>query len=110
MKIIAAALLLTSFSSFAGSIYCNSNSGLVDVLKDEYRSCVDDVLQGAVCFKGSRETAIRVLNSNALREMFEGTDGEYVGAAHFNGVDAISYTYFDQGNDVSDKHVIKRCK
>lgn len=110
MKTLLVLSFLMSVSAHA-SVYCiNEENKKLDVLKSELE-CQGPLLMGeGVCFTGSRSKAIEILNSEELREIFDGTDGEFIGATHFNGRDAISYTSFDQANEVSSKVVINRCK
>jgi len=110
MKFLASLLVIFSFSSQAAVFCVNDQKEFVDVLKAEL-DCQGPLLWGdGVCFTGSRSQAIRVLNSAELNQIFDGTDGEYIGNAHFNGRNAISYTSFDDANELTSKIVINRCK
>lgn len=61
------------------------------------------------CFTGKRSEAIDIINSLYYQDYFDGTDGEYINDAHYKGKNEISYIFYDEANDYSEKMILKRC-
>lgn len=107
---ILLSLLIFSAGVFAkADVYCKDNGRVINILSEDYFDCQGYLLMGAVCFTGNRGEAIKILNSQEVRNMFDGTDGEFIENAHYMGRDEISYTVQDLANEWSDKVSIKRC-
>lgn len=64
-----------------------------------------------VCFTGSRETVIKMINSEidgAPTPMF-GSDEEWLENAWYSGKDSIAYYYVDGPNELREKMALNRC-
>jgi len=102
-------LLLSSLAQAA--VFCEVNGKRISLISPRAQECVDSFLMGSgVCFNGNRKEAIELLNSQYVRDLFAGTDGEYIANAHFYGPDSIRYNMFDLANDYSEAYRIERCK
>jgi hypothetical protein len=108
-KLLVLSLIFTSFAQAA--VFCDIDGKRVSLTSNRAQECVDSLLMGAgVCFNGNRKEAIALLNSEYVRSLFAGTDGEYIANAHFYGPDSIRYNMFDLANDYSEAYRIERCK
>ena len=105
-------MTLVMFSSIAQSaIFCEIEGRRVSLFSSYSQVCKDNLLMGSgVCFNGDRKKSIQLLNSQEVRNLFNGTDGEYILNAHFLGKDSISYLMVDEANDYIQKHRMDRCK
>ena len=104
-------LALSTTAAFADAkVFCRSYSGkIINVLSQDGLDCQAQIYDGSICFTGNVREASAIVNSDAVRELFDGTDGEYVKGAKPRGKDAITYTAMDEGNDWSNDVSIKRC-
>lgn len=109
MKTLIVALLVISTNSFA-NVYCQKNGRYVHVLSGDWDTCNTELYTGKICYRGNRAEAIELLNSQAIKDKFEGTDGEYVGSARAYHPDQIRYRSVDSSNRISDTHYIRKCR
>lgn len=109
MKTLSLSLLFIATNIFA-NVYCYENSKLVHVLSGEWDRCNGELYTGKVCYRGNRAEAIELLNSQAVKDKFEGTDGEYVGSARAYRQDQIRYRSVDSSNRIEDTHYIRKCQ
>lgn len=89
-------------------LYCVEKSKLVHVLSGEWDQCNLKILTGDVCFVGARRAVIDLINSDQMKQKFEGTDGEFPTGAKFHGLN-ISYQVVDLANDLAATYIIERC-
>lgn len=91
-------------------VYCRDNDRkYVNVLSGDWDTCQSELYQGDVCFTGNRGEVIKILNSDKVRQKYDGTDGEYIKNARYWGRDSIQFDSVDEANEWSDKRVIERC-
>ena len=119
MKVLALLILAglstnSAHANYGATIYCeDGNSKKVMNIFDEdaFSVCVGALagIGGGACFVGKRADAVALLNSRYVRDLFDGTDGEYIKDAHFKGKDSIAYTSVDEANEISSKRSISRC-
>ncbi|MFP5518921.1 MAG: hypothetical protein ACLGGX_03400 [Bdellovibrionia bacterium] len=97
-------------ASMEAGVYCDpeGNGNLVNILSGDWDTCTTELMLGQVCYEGSREAVIQILNSPEVREKFNGTDGEYIKRAFYHGKNLV-YTSVDEKNASSSKHVIEEC-
>ena len=84
-SILVSVALAFSFQSFASTsaVLCKTSSGKIqNLLSGEWDSCADALYTGDVCFVGKRSEVIDIINSDEVRNKYDGTDGEYVKGAH----------------------------
>lgn len=107
--IVLSALFLMSSAAFAkGQVFCKDRGTIYNVEKSGLE-CQGAILQGEICFTGSASEAAKLLNSDAVHDIFDGTDGEFIEKARAVGADKITYTSVDQANEWKDQVTIKRC-
>lgn len=110
--IILFALTVTATSAFAkGQVYCKADGAIVNVQDtDSAFECQGALYTGEVCFTGDAREAAVILNSQFVRDAFDGTDGEFIRNARVKSKDKIAYTSVDLANEMSSKQEINRCE
>lgn len=112
-KILFVVLTFVAMNAVAGDaqILCDLDGDQVDIESNDGYLCADELLGGGdACFKGDVNTAVMILNLPKTRDIFDGTDGEYIKNARAVGKNRILYTTVDEANDVTDQQFISRCK
>lgn len=108
--ILLLSLVLSTSAAFAkGQVFCMESGKIINVLSQDGFDCQGALYTGDVCFTGDIREATQILNSQEVRDMFDGTDGEYIKGARAKDANSIGYTAVDEANEWSTKVVIKRC-
>ncbi len=108
--ILLLSLVLSTSAAFAkGQVFCKESGKVINVLSQDGFDCQGALYTGDVCFTGQIKEAADVLNSTEVRDLFDGTDGEYIKGARAKDANTISYTAVDEANEVSSRVTIKRC-
>lgn len=104
-------LALSSTAALADAkVYCKDYNGkIINVLGKDGFDCQSQIYDGSICFTGNVREAAAIINSDAVRELFDGTDGEYVKGARPKGADKIIYTAVDEANEWSNDVTTERC-
>ncbi len=105
---LSALFLMTSAAFAKGQVFCKDDGKIYNIEKSGFE-CQGPILMGEICFTGKATEAADVLNSDAVHDIFDGTDGEFIQKARAVGTEKITYTSVDQANDWKDQVTIKRC-
>ncbi len=108
--LLLVSLLVSTSYAFAGAkVFCKESGQIINVLSQDGSECQGAIYMGEICFTGNAKEAADILNSSPIRDMFDGTDGEFIERARAKDADTITYVSVDQANEWSTKVKIKRC-